>query len=267
MRIAFYYGWVWVSIAGIIVIYTRVGYEIFVKDKQFKAVQNSGPLSSSSGTGNGKPDSTTSPAGPFTGTRTTQVEISTQDQQCRHEIASPTIPATAHTRPRGVKENYSITIDATGPTLASTTGTYIRRPSSSRDKVKRQYAKVAFLFAISTLVIWIPASINRGLGLRYPNTPSYFWNAFSAAVLPLQGLFNMLIFFATSTRQCKQQWAEFKKWKEEWLQKRREGGFQRMAIVLPGGRREVTGGKETDSMVELSTNRESASRGADSFSA
>jgi hypothetical protein len=59
------------------------------------------------------------------------------------------------------------------------------------------------LFAISILVTWVPASVNRIHGLKNPTDPSFALNVGSALVLPLQGFWNAVIYFVTSLNICK----------------------------------------------------------------
>ncbi|KAL2021364.1 hypothetical protein VTK56DRAFT_7229 [Thermocarpiscus australiensis] len=66
------------------------------------------------------------------------------------------------------------------------------------DPVKLAYLRTPFVFAISVLVTWTPSSINRVYSLLYPSRTSYALNLASAIVLPLQGLWNAVIFAATS---------------------------------------------------------------------
>ncbi|KAK4200035.1 putative G-protein coupled receptor [Triangularia verruculosa] len=66
------------------------------------------------------------------------------------------------------------------------------------DPIKLAYLRTSFVFAISVLVTWTPSSINRVYALMYPETTSYSLNLASAVVLPLQGLWNAVIFAATS---------------------------------------------------------------------
>ncbi|KAK4171632.1 putative G-protein coupled receptor [Triangularia setosa] len=66
------------------------------------------------------------------------------------------------------------------------------------DPIKLAYLRTSFVFAISVLVTWTPSSINRVYALIYPATTSYSLNLASAVVLPLQGLWNAVIFAATS---------------------------------------------------------------------
>lgn len=240
LRIYSYYAPIWIAILLALIIYIRVGIEIFQKRSQLRAAAHG------DGSGTYTNVSTSRPE-PFTGLRTTEVDI-TRDPWSS-EIISPTAPATAYSRgERSHKENYSITISAphTAPAPARI---LIKRPHSM-DKVKWAYTKVSVLFAVSILITWVPASANRVYGLRYPNNPSYALNIGSAIVLPLQGFWNTVIFFTTSLGICRTVWARFKARKEE--------GFMRLEFVHLASRKEKKVGSE--SMVELSSSRSLASR-------
>ena len=71
------------------------------------------------------------------------------------------------------------------------------------DPIKRAYLRTSLLFAISVLVTWIPSSMNRIHGWLVGNSP-FEYHVATAAVLPLQGLWNFLIFFTTSWAVVKQ---------------------------------------------------------------
>ncbi|EFW99819.1 g-protein coupled receptor [Grosmannia clavigera kw1407] len=76
-----------------------------------------------------------------------------------------------------------------------------RRMSSKlrhMDPIKLAYLRTSFVFAISVLVTWTPSSINRIYALLYPTRVSYGLNIASATVLPLQGVWNAVIYFTTS---------------------------------------------------------------------
>jgi len=65
------------------------------------------------------------------------------------------------------------------------------------------YSKVAVLFFTAMLVTWIPSSANRVYSVVHPgtiNVPLIFASAF---VLPLQGLWNALIYITTSLTACR----------------------------------------------------------------
>lgn len=66
------------------------------------------------------------------------------------------------------------------------------------DPVKLAYLRTSFVFAISVLVTWTPSSINRVYTLIYPEKASYGLNIAAAVVLPLQGVWNAVIYFTTS---------------------------------------------------------------------
>lgn len=66
------------------------------------------------------------------------------------------------------------------------------------DPVKLAYLRTSFVFAISILVTWTPSSINRVYTLIYPLEASYGLNIAAAVVLPLQGVWNAVIYFTTS---------------------------------------------------------------------
>ncbi|KAK4156642.1 hypothetical protein C8A00DRAFT_40937 [Chaetomidium leptoderma] len=76
------------------------------------------------------------------------------------------------------------------------------------DPIKLAYLRTSFVFAISILVTWTPSSINRVYSLIYPARTSYALNLAGAIVLPLQGLWNAIIFLATSWGMLKEEVGE-----------------------------------------------------------
>ena len=229
-------------------IYIRVGVEIFQKRSQLRAIGGNGSETLTSMSADPKSE-------PFTGIRTTEVEV-THDPCKGATIDSPASPAQVYGGQEKLLKNqeYSISISAHDHRLPPTprAGLFPKMPSSM-DKVKWAYTKCAMLFAISILITWIPASVNRVYGLRYPTKPSFVLNIGSALVLPLQGFWNSVIYFTTSFSICKNCWAD--------IRSRKDGhGFRMLEIVHMRGR----WAKESDSMVELSTSRSQRSMG-DSF--
>lgn len=69
---------------------------------------------------------------------------------------------------------------------------------SHMDPVKLAYLRTSFVFAVSVLITWTPSSINRVHDIVNPQEFNYPLNLASAIVLPLQGLWNAIIFFSTS---------------------------------------------------------------------
>lgn len=66
------------------------------------------------------------------------------------------------------------------------------------DPVKLAYLRTSFVFALSVLVTWTPSSINRVYTLAHPQDSSFGLNMASAVVLPLQGVWNCVIYSALS---------------------------------------------------------------------
>ncbi|KAI0593261.1 hypothetical protein F4775DRAFT_520874 [Biscogniauxia sp. FL1348] len=73
------------------------------------------------------------------------------------------------------------------------------------DPVKLAYLRTSFVFAISVLVTWTPSSINRVHDLVATGDASFGLNLASSVVLPLQGVWNAVIFFSTSWRTLREE--------------------------------------------------------------
>lgn len=73
------------------------------------------------------------------------------------------------------------------------------------DPVKLAYLRTSFVFAVSVLITWTPSSINRVHDIVRPDEFSYPLNLASAIVLPLQGLWNAVIFFSTSWKTLREE--------------------------------------------------------------
>ncbi|KAK6864596.1 hypothetical protein PG995_001124 [Apiospora arundinis] len=76
---------------------------------------------------------------------------------------------------------------------------------NNMDPVKLAYLRTSFVFAISVLVTWTPSSINRVHDLVNENDVSYGINLAAGIVLPLQGVWNAVIFFSTSSTALKEE--------------------------------------------------------------
>lgn len=90
------------------------------------------------------------------------------------------------TPPGGFKGGITSTLDR------------FRGKLNNMDPVKLAYLRTSFIFAVSVLVTWAPSSINRVYTLIYPDRVSFGLNMASAVVLPLQGVWNTVIYFTTS---------------------------------------------------------------------
>jgi hypothetical protein len=74
------------------------------------------------------------------------------------------------------------------------------------DPIKRAYLRTSFLFALSVLVTWIPSSMNRIHSWQTGTSP-FEYHVATASVLPLQGLWNAIIFFVTSWNAVAEYWS------------------------------------------------------------
>ena len=79
----------------------------------------------------------------------------------------------------------------------------------NQDPVKLAYLRTSFVFAISVLITWAPSSVNRVYNLIYPQRFSFALNVASAVVLPLQGVWNAVIYFSTSWSIIREEYAAF----------------------------------------------------------
>lgn len=126
------------------------------------------------------------------------------------------IPPTDHPIPH-TKRGSDETATSSGVAHSGGSGgrNFFRRMSSSTrrfgarlkhmDPVKLAYLRTSFVFAISILVTWTPSSINRVYTLIYPDKASYGLNIAAAVVLPLQGVWNAVIYFTTSWKIFRQE--------------------------------------------------------------
>ena len=153
-------------------------------------------------------------AAPAYGTATTEVHITTGPTSTATHLSPPRRPGEtydprfrmeSHTQ---VYPSYTTVTSPRTQTSLKANDTLLRQLErrmkavgnkfAVSDPVKRAYLLTSFLFALSVLATWIPSSINRIHGLIYPGDSPFGYSVVSAAVLPLQGVWNCLIFFFTS---------------------------------------------------------------------
>ncbi|KAK4167139.1 putative G-protein coupled receptor [Cladorrhinum sp. PSN259] len=171
----------------------------------------------------------------------------------RSNTRTTTTSGVPHPNPFATISSVSSAVQPPSPrrpfTLAQTFKTSIRDPlhkfkSKLRnlDPIKLAYLRTSFVFAISVLVTWTPSSINRVYSAIYPTRTSYALNLASAVVLPLQGLWNAVIFTATSWKLLKEEWgivvARFETWrrmrsggKNDWIPGDHHDGGTTKAVV------------------------------------
>ncbi|QPH18006.1 hypothetical protein C2857_002957 [Epichloe festucae Fl1] len=94
----------------------------------------------------------------------------------------------------GGRHTNRTTLSGRFGTLTSTASMKLRR----LDPVKMAYLRTSFIFGLSVLITWIPSSVNRLYSLANEGQVSYSLSIASGCVLPLQGVWNAIIFFTTS---------------------------------------------------------------------
>ncbi|CAZ85293.1 unnamed protein product [Tuber melanosporum] len=66
------------------------------------------------------------------------------------------------------------------------------------------YCRCAMLFFLALLITWLPSSVNRIYNLIYPDATHFGLNFAAALVLPCQGFWNGLIYIVTTLPACKE---------------------------------------------------------------
>ncbi|RYP08633.1 hypothetical protein DL764_001761 [Monosporascus ibericus] len=137
------------------------------------------------------------PPGTSTSSNINWFEGPPEDQMCLDDRENTNGPATYHTVTRITAEPKP-----RPPSLASRMYCCFilwRARLGKIDPVKLAYLRTSFVFAISVFVTWTPSSINRVYDMVHGvRGPSFGLNLASAIVLPLQGVWNAVIFFTTS---------------------------------------------------------------------
>ncbi|KAK4091105.1 G-protein coupled receptor protein [Purpureocillium lilacinum] len=238
IRIYTYYMLIWICIVGSMLCYFLVGYHVFRSRNQLHSFSQSrtrdaGHLDQKLGLDQ------YSNAGGFYGTVVTEVKVVHTSASVEvinnlstpkaarliggiHDASSPDSAERPPTRrtmmdqsandATGSRHYYS-TVTAAAPERRPSPSLYARiRVAGSRlaskfvvdDPIKRAYLRTSLLFAVSVFVTWIPSSLNRINGWLHGTSPFQYHLA-TAAVLPLQGLWNFLIFFITSWRVVRKQ--------------------------------------------------------------
>jgi hypothetical protein len=114
--------------------------------------------------------------------------------------STPNPPPTIASRLRAVKSNASLKLKRLDP-------------------VKMAYLRTSFIFGFAVLITWIPSSVNRLYSLTHHDKISFPLSVASGCVLPLQGVWNALIYFTTSWKTfCE----EVRAVKAQWFRRRGE---------------------------------------------
>ncbi len=136
-----------------------------------------------------------------------------------------------------------------------------RKAAYEANNAAWSYTKCAILFFTAMLVTWIPSSANRVYSVVHTNEASMPLEYMSALVLPLQGLWNAVIYIVTSWKACKTLASDiFGRRSAPKMPERIASGFrtdrsfQKMSSGSPRGDKNY----ETESMTELANSRPSS---------
>ncbi|KAI3328860.1 hypothetical protein HD806DRAFT_519240 [Xylariaceae sp. AK1471] len=221
LRIYTYYLPIWVCIVLSSFIYIAVGYHVFKQRNQLRNLSLSNPTRDPPETrDSGEKDLFANAA--VMGTINREVlQVTTINTES--ERVAGAFCATPVGWLKGSVEDQSnfdrqTSVTPPGPIIASTVTRITAEPRikeslwrhirggfdhwcskfSHMDPVKLAYLRTSFVFAVSVLITWTPSSINRVHDIVKPHEFSFGLNIASAIVLPLQGLWNAIIFFSTS---------------------------------------------------------------------
>ncbi|KAG9504600.1 hypothetical protein J7337_004575 [Fusarium musae] len=233
IRIYTYYMLVWVCIAGSIIFYFMVGYHVFHTRNQLRSLTASrsrepAPVEPPQPQAQRQVEFLSVPQDCFYGTIVTEVQVvhsTPSANQLPSEpkpayTAGPSSPQVSFDEnPQVVQGSHSHYFSTSiSPGIGSrererTRISPLRRIASATnrtinkfvidDPIKRAYLRTSFLFALSVLVTWIPSSLNR-IHSWLVGTSPYEYHVATAAVLPLQGLWNAVIFFVTSGKPLRE---------------------------------------------------------------
>ncbi|KAL2208645.1 hypothetical protein CC79DRAFT_1355941 [Sarocladium strictum] len=246
IRIYTYYMLIWICIAGSLLFYSMVGYHVFHTRNQLRSLSTSKNRDGGNMVEVPKVALPPLPSDAFYGTAITEIQVTHSSIPLHYPTVSTPKRAlggnVSHVsfeedtspppNPSATRTYYS-SVTSSAPPLSKKRSVTGQSPSSTiarykrtvrktlakfviDDPIKRAYLRTSFLFALSVLVTWIPSSLNRIHSWLQGKSP-FEYHVATAAVLPLQGLWNAVIFFVTSGTALKAAWIGF------WTDRRGEG--------------------------------------------
>ncbi|KAL6872860.1 G-protein coupled receptor protein [Trichoderma novae-zelandiae] len=238
VRLYAYYIPIWICIFGSIIIYVAVGYRVFHQRNRLRNFAipipprnkraNSGAASDA---GDSAVESLTR-RHDYYGTATTEVQVTSNTPE-NDDLARPILPPAIYSHspylpnPAAGAYGQSWATTQAGPyyapdperlpqpplatastrrsNLASAVVSRLKNVKSSAslklkrlDPVKMAYLRTSFIFGFAILITWIPSSVNRLYSLTSEGRVNFQLSVASGCVLPLQGVWNALIYFTTS---------------------------------------------------------------------
>ncbi|KAI1142636.1 hypothetical protein F5Y05DRAFT_125167 [Hypoxylon sp. FL0543] len=231
LRIYTYYLPIWVCIILSSCIYVAVGYYVFKQRNQLRNLSLSNPARDVPTARDSGEKTLFTNAAVMGSINREVVQVTTVNSSTTHSVGGPSSASSMPTNwfDRPLDNQSSLDCPSTGispPNSYQTTVTRITADPAPRegpwaslrsniqrwqgrfshmDPVKLAYLRTSFVFAISVFVTWTPSSVNRVHDLVYAENASFALNLASAVVLPLQGVWNAVIFFSTSWLAMRQE--------------------------------------------------------------
>lgn len=203
LRLAAFYGPVWLLILATILIYVRAGHTIYRKRSELQQVSEP-PAVTSAMTMTDDDVEVVNKRSEITVT----TQISTNDAEL----------VTTHLQSLGLhgiynphEDGYSVSISS-GRLTARGQHHHMSVAELKRAELNQaawSYTKCAILFFTALLVTWIPSSANRVYAFTHGNESLLALEFISALVLPLQGFWNAVIYAVTSWSACRGAWDRF----------------------------------------------------------
>ncbi|KAL6904112.1 hypothetical protein GGI43DRAFT_311105 [Trichoderma evansii] len=230
VRLYAYYIPIWMCIFGSILIYVAVGYHVFHHRNRLRKFtipitgrRKMSNLRAASEARDSTEESLTRRPDHY-GTATTEVQITsiTPENDCSGLPAIPpgiyahgpyvvsSAPSWMPLQDRvfdfpEIERRRNAAISASQPKQSSSIFSRLRHIKSNAslklkrlDPVKMAYLRTSFIFGFAILITWIPSSVNRLYSLTYHGRVNFQLSVASGCVLPLQGVWNALIYFTTS---------------------------------------------------------------------
>ncbi|KAI1750105.1 G-protein coupled receptor [Xylaria castorea] len=206
LRIATFYGPIWVILAATFFIYIRAGGEIYRKRRQLRKLD-------SSSVGGGGTDVEMFKLEEAYPVKTTEISVTSESAtqpkgDDAHALQNPKSNSAQESEAAAA---YSITISSDrGPRSPRPVPSNKPAPTNlTQAKVKRRknhdlnsaawaYTKCAILFFTALAVTWLPSSANRVYSVVHGGETVVALEILSAIVLPLQGTWNAVIYIVTS---------------------------------------------------------------------
>lgn len=187
LRIACFYGPVWLIFLVTSLIYVSIGLEIYKKRRDLREATYSLPTESDN-----------------IGVKTMEIHVSSHgmDYELDNVLASKGTDTTSASQTSAtLSDNRQYTVDISSSNAKQNHRT--AKKLSPSDAAAWAYTKCAMLFFAALLITWVPSTINRLYTLASSGTTSFPLCYFEALVLPLQGFWNAVIYVMTSSTACK----------------------------------------------------------------